>query len=171
MDISTFDRLLRDALLHLRETSIDNKGPVAAGLESQGKTVYAVSEKRGENWLHAEHKVLQKFTSRHGAIGDDAVMAVSLSPCKSETLSRHGPPCTELLRGEGLGIDVSVDRIHVGLVDEKEATLDQYRRMGFDITCTESEQLRTCCQRLETFFELPHEQRDSAFINQALRQL
>lgn len=65
-----------------------------------------------------------------------------MSPCIVYSGYREGPACSQLL------LDKGVTRIHVGLMHEKQGTLENYRKMGFDISETKNERVKSVSQSL-----------------------
>lgn len=123
-------------------------GVVVAGLIDSNRQTYATSLYAGEGkWHHAKKRVLDDFTKKWGAPSKNAFVVVTMSPCTKASSSRVGEPCSNLL------IENEINNIHIGHLDTKQtSTIDDLKRMGFDVTVAQNEIVRQKSKRLYEFF-------------------
>lgn len=136
--MEAIDDYLRESLVRLRDSKNLKKGVVAAALIDSGKVVYVTSELlENGRWLHAERKAVNEYISEYGALSDDAILAVSLSPCIKDSISREGTSCGDLLLGKDRSLgNAPVARVHVGVIDPFQADESFYRALEFGFTLT-----------------------------------
>lgn len=138
------DQQLFNTIHYLKDKWLDpNSGFVASTLIDNGKFVTATNTFiTGDKIRHAEFNAVNLFEEKYGAISPKALLVVTLSPCIVYSGYREGPACSQLL------LDKGITRVHVGLMHEKQGGLENYRKMGFDISQTSNEKIKKISQSL-----------------------
>lgn len=150
-DWSTCDALLCIALARLHECWMEERvGLVAAAISvSDGASFSATSyQYRIGEYIHAEANAIE-VAHKYGIhdFSKNVIMAITLSPCIRDSRSRIGVSCVDRLR------DLGIRRIHVGVIDQKQGDAERYRKLGFELTVTESQRLSGACHALLGVFD------------------
>lgn len=152
LTINKKDLLLYQTLLHLKNLPYGEKSVVGASIydiETQ-RIVYANSvsanDERNDNlWYHAEYMAVK--LALEGLINPSkAIVITTLSPCINESSYRAHESCTDIL------LEAGFRNIHTGMIDRRQATLDKYKQLGFDMTVTQDPKLSKICSELDSFF-------------------
>jgi hypothetical protein len=157
LHVNVLDSYLQNALKYLRDLDNPRKGVVVAALIDRGGVCYATSEQQENGlWLHAERNVIRSYIARYGSISTAAAIVISLSPCIVQNSNkRSGDSCTKLLLGlDGNCLTTPLNRIHTGIVDAKQADIDHYKKIGFQLTVTTNTVLMSACQKLYGYFSV-----------------
>jgi pyrimidine deaminase RibD-like protein len=143
-DPSYLDQQLLNSLDYLKDRWLEpNSGFVAATLVGNGKSVTTANTfVFGDKLRHAEFNAVKLYEEKYGVIDPKALLVVTLSPCVVYSGYREGPACSQLL------LDKGITRIHVGLMHEKQGSLENYRKMGFDISETNNEKIKRISRTL-----------------------
>ncbi len=142
------DNLLFEALDFLKSKwGEPNAGFVACALKDQGKTVYTTNllDDTG-HIVHAERLAVSLFKEKYGKISDNAIVAVTLSPCIFYSKNRIGDSCANVL------LENQIERIHFGLLHEKQGTLDFYNEIGFNASNSKNSIIKKQSQSLLDFY-------------------
>jgi len=146
------DLLLYQTLLHLKNLPYGEKSVVGASIydiETQ-KIVYAnatsANDETNDNlWYHAEYMAV-KLASEGLINPSKAIVLTTLSPCIADSSHRAHKSCTNILLNAGYR------NIHTGIIDGRQATLEEYRQIGFNLTVTQNPNLSIICSKLDSFF-------------------
>lgn len=143
-DPQFLDLQLQNTLDYLKDSWLDPRsGFVASTLIDNGKSVTTTNTfVTGDKLRHAEFNAVSLFEEKYGVVSPDAVLVVSLSPCIVYSGYREGPACSQFL------LDKGITRVHVGLIHEKQGGLENYRKMGFVISETSNEKIKSVSQSL-----------------------
>lgn len=174
MEESELDEYLEKTLLYLRDKNDPGKGVVAACVISGDDQVYATSQEKGDQWLHAERNAVNQFKDEYGQLEDDTVVVTTLSPCLEEDVEvRHGRSCTDLLTGEDDTIDGSkIDSVYTGSMDESQLEEGDYGSRGLEVRVTDDDRLGQACRNLHLYFEPEnYGQNPPDFVDEALEDL
>lgn len=147
------EELLYEILKYLRDLPQDKRSVVVAGIyDLETKQLYASSSREVPStseygmWNHAEFEAM-KLAFENGVDPSKSIVITSLSPCVVGSNRRPHDACANML------LDVGFKNIHTGHIDIRQATLEEYREMGLNITVTENEQLTQICVGLDRFFD------------------
>lgn len=171
---SDLDGLLYLTLENLKSTPKEIRSVVIVGIyEPSTGRFFAAPSVMVDNsikygiWNHAEYEAIS-IAREAGVDLSQCVATASLSPCFVESGSRAHQSCTQLY------LDAGIKRIHVGRLDERQASLEQYAELGLEVTVTKNETLLSVCKKLDDYFNPENLQSGIAkadFIEQALGDL
>jgi len=147
------EELLYEILKYLRDLPLDKRSVVVAGIyDLETNQLYAASSREVPStseygmWNHAEFEAM-KLAFENGVDPSKSIVITSLSPCVVESNRRPHDACASML------LEAGFSKIHTGHIDIRQATLEEYREMGLNITVTENHQLARICVALDRFFD------------------
>jgi pyrimidine deaminase RibD-like protein len=151
LTIQQKDALLYSTLEYLNNLPYGQKSIVAASVFNiyTNEIVYACSVRTDPNknlWNHAEYMAVQ-LASEKSINPSESILITTLSPCVKDSSHRAHQSCSEIL------LDAGYRNVHTGLIDKRQASLEEYRDSGFDMSVTENPYLRMLCGRLDSFFD------------------
>lgn len=170
------DKFLYNVLWYLKNVPENEKSVVGAGIYNTKTGDFVISSSRKVEgtsaygkWNHAEIEAIEE-AKKEGFNPDDCVLVSTLSPCVKDSDACAHVNCTDYILASGY------KNIHVGWVDMRQATLEEYSALGLNVSVTEDPKLENICRKLDGYFNLPREQRSVgeekiAYIDETLSVL
>ena len=153
MPLEKRDELLYEILKYLRDLPQEERSVVVAGIyDLERNQLYVASSREVPStsdygmWNHAEFEAM-KLALEDGVDPSKSIVITSLSPCVVGSNRRPHDACANML------LDAGFENVHTGHVDIRQATLEEYKEMGLNITVTGNEQLSQICVGLDRFFD------------------
>jgi len=176
LSIEQLDHLLFLALKSLKDKPVDQRSAVVAGVfdPSTGKFFigYATNtntEAGYGKWNHAEFEAMN-LAQNNGVDLSQTTIVTSLGPCIMNSVSRAHISCTENI------IDAGIKRVHIGVLDERQADVAFYEIVGLKTTVTSDPSLTKVCAGLNNYFNPEREARllgldKATYLNEVMKDL
>lgn len=168
------DYLLYLTLKASRDEPPENRSIVVAGIyDQESNGFYVASARQIDNETaygrrnHAEHEAMS-LASENRVNLSKAIAVTTLGPCLKESKTRDHDSCTNLL------IKAGIKRVHVGVLDHRQADIALYKKMGLTVTTTSDPMMLSICEGLNNYFNPEKNERlvgldKAGYINKILK--
>jgi pyrimidine deaminase RibD-like protein len=170
------DYLLFLALKSSKDLPVEKRSIVVAGVYDPQTANYFIGYARNVNtetgygkWNHAEYEAMM-FALENGVDLTRAIVVTSLGPCLIDSTSRAHKSCSEIL------VEAGVKSVHIGVLDNRQADVALYRKMGLQTTVSQDQLLSKVCADLNDYFNPKREERmlgqdKASYIDEVLKCL
>lgn len=159
LSVEQLDHLLFLTLKALKDKPVEERSAVVAGVYDPqsgnffiGFATNTNTEEGYGKWNHAEFEAMS-LAKENGVDLSLTTIVTSLGPCLIDSVSRAHKSCTENI------LEAGIKRVHIGVLDQRQADVDFYENAGLNTTVTNDPILTKVCAGLNNYFSPEREER------------